>query len=108
MAIFLGAVRFFAVARFLVALVGLLPNVLEGPLRVALAGLLRGALEPLFFDPVVFALGCARPLLPRRDLELVFFADFAMTKPFEDEPAVWRVRQLKMDTWDWPAIPDAA
>ena len=79
-AIFLGGVLFFAVARFLEALEGLLPNVLEVLLRVALAGLLRDALEPLFFDPVVFALGCAGPLLPRRDLELFFFADFAMTK----------------------------
>ena len=79
-AIFLGGVLFCAVARFLEALEGLLPNVLEALLRVPLAGLLRGALEPLFFDPIVFALGCARPLLPRRDLELVGLADFAITK----------------------------
>ena len=74
------AVVFFAVARPLAAFDVLLPNVLEALLRVALAGLLRDALEPLFFDPVVFALGCAGPLLPRRVLELFFFADFAMTK----------------------------
>jgi hypothetical protein len=79
-AVFLGGVLFFAVARFLAAFEGLLAIVLEMLLRVALAGLLRDALEPLFFDPVVFALGCADPLLPRRDLELVGLADFAITK----------------------------
>jgi len=79
-AVFLGGVLFFAAARFLEALEGLLPDVLEVLLRVAFAGLLRDALEPLCFDADVFALGCARPLLPRRDLELFFFADFAMTK----------------------------
>jgi hypothetical protein len=79
-AVFLDGMLFFAVARFLEALEGLLPNVLEVLLRVALAEVLRDALEPLFFDPVVFALDCARPLLPRRDLELVGLADFAITK----------------------------
>jgi hypothetical protein len=91
-AVFLGGVLFFAVAPLLEALEGLLPNALEVLLREVLAVLLLDTLAPLLFGPVVFALGCARPLVPRRDLELVV-ADLAMTKLPKAQPAAGRVAQ---------------
>jgi hypothetical protein len=46
--------------------------------------LLLYAVEPISFGLVVFALVCARPLVPRRDLELVV-ADLAIGKPSETQ-----------------------
>ena len=100
-AVFLGGVLFFAVAPLLEALEGLLPNALEVLLREVLAVLLLDALEPLFFDPVVFAVGCARRLVPRRDLELVV-ADLAMTNPLRLSPQRGELRNVRVDTWEWP------
>ena len=79
-----------------------MPNALEVLLREVLAVLPLDALAPLFFGPVVLALDCARPLLPRRDLELVVLDDLAMTKPPKAQPARGELRNLRVDTWEWP------
>jgi hypothetical protein len=101
-AVFRGGVLFFAVAPLSEALEGLLPNALEVFLREVLAVLPLDVLAPLFFGPVVLALDCARPVVPRRGLELVFLDDLAMKEPPKDRPAQGELRSLRMDIWEWP------